>query len=225
MQEMQRANIAPVDMPQASIGPGIGIFSRYASVIESDDSSMSVKSALQIINQQLDDFLSEQEGVFDPDTRFALTWYTQNGYAQGPFGDADNLARARGISVESVKHAGIVESQAGKVRVLRRDELDGQWEPGNDQHLTIWECLQHLVRLHERDGISQATAILLKKIGDKAEAVKDLAYILYDISANKRQDAKEATAYNALIADWAELSRQAAAISDTRGDLQQRLDL
>jgi putative DNA methylase len=103
--------------------------------------------------------------------------------------------------------------------------MDDQWEPRTDQHLTIWECLQHLVRLHETDGISHATAVLLKKIGDKAEAVKDLAYILYDISANKRQDAKEATAYNALIADWTELSRQAASVYDTRGDLQQRLDI
>ena len=91
-------------------------------------------------------------------------------------GTANNIATARGISVESVKHAGIVESQAGKVRVLRRDELDDKWEPGTDQHLTIWECLQHLVRLHEKDGISYSTAVLLKKIGDKAEAVKDLSH-------------------------------------------------
>lgn len=211
MREMQRANIAPVDMPQASIGPGVGIFSRYAAVIESDDSAMSVKSALQIINQQLDEFLSEQEGVFDPDTRFAVTWYTQNGYGLGPFGDADNLARARGISVDNVKHAGIVESQAGKVRILRRDELDVDWEPEADGHLTVWECCQHLVRLHEKHGIGYETAVMLKKFdSDKAEAVKDLAYILYDLCANKRQDAKEATAYNALIADWSDLTREAA---------------
>ena len=226
MIEMQRANIAPVDMPQASIGPGIGIFSRYASVIESDDSSMSVKSALQIINQQLDEFLSEQEGVFDPDTRFALTWYTQNGYSSGPFGDADNLARARGISVESVKHAGIVESQAGKVRILRRDELDAEWEPEIDGHLTVWECCQHLVRLHEKHGIGYETAIMLKAYGsEQADAVKDLAYILYDLCANKRQDAKEATAYNALIADWSELSREAAASQSGALDIQRNLDL
>jgi putative DNA methylase len=213
MVEMQRASIAPVDMPQASIGPGIGIFSRYAAVIESDDSAMSVKSALQIINQQLDEFLSEQEGAFDPDTRFAVTWYTQNGYGFGLFGDADNLARARGISVDSVKHAGIVESQAGKVRILRRDELDTEWEPEEDTHLTVWECCQHLVRLHEKHGIGYETAVMLKKFGsDKAEAVKDLAYILYDLCANKRQDAKEATAYNALIADWSDLTREAAVV-------------
>jgi putative DNA methylase len=223
--ELQAANIAPADMPQSAIGPGMGVFSRYDAVLESDDSPMSVKAALQLINRELDEYLGGIQGEFDADTRFAITWFEQNGLKAGDYGTANNIATARGISVESVKHAGIVESQAGKVRVLRRDELDDQWEPGNDQHLTIWECLQHLVRLHEKDGISNAAAVLLKKIGDKAEAVKDLAYILYDISANKRQDAKEATTYNALIADWTELSRQAAAIYDTRGDLQQRLDL
>jgi putative DNA methylase len=223
--ELQGANIAPADMPQSAIGPGMGVFSRYRAVLESDDSPMSVKTALQLINRELDEYLGGIQGEFDADTRFAITWFEQNGLKAGDYGTANNIATARGIAVESVKHAGIVESQAGKVRVLRRDELDDKWEPGTDQHLTIWECLQHLVRLHEKDGISHATAVLLKKIGDKAEAVKDLAYILYDISANKRQDAKEATAYNALIADWTELSRQAAAIYDTRGDLQQRLDL
>ncbi|WP_445809440.1 DUF1156 domain-containing protein [Yoonia sp.] len=226
MREMQRANIAPVDMPQASIGPGVGIFSRYAAVIESDDSAMSVKSALQIINLQLDEFLSEQEGVFDPDTRFAVTWYTQNGYGLGPFGDADNLARARGISVDDVKHAGIVESAAGKVRILKRDELDVEWEPETDTHLTVWECCQHLVRLHEKHGIGYETAVMLKKFGsDKAEAVKDLAYILYDLCANKRQDAKEATAYNALIADWSDLTREAAVAPLSNRSGQSRFDI
>jgi putative DNA methylase len=225
IKELQAANIAPADMPQSAIGPGMGVFSRYRAVLESDDRPMSVKAALQLINRELDDYLGGIQGEFDADTRFAITWFEQNGLKAGDYGTANNIATARGISVESVKHAGIVESQAGKVRVLRRDELNDQWEPGTDQHLTIWECLQHLVRLHEKDGISHTTAVLLKKIGDKAEAVKDLAYILYDISANKRQDAKEATAYNALIADWTELSRQAASVYDTRGDLQQRLDL
>jgi putative DNA methylase len=223
--ELQAANIAPADMPQSAIGPGMGVFSRYKAVLESDDSPMSVKVALQLINRELDEYLGGIQGEFDADTRFAITWFEQNGLKAGDYGTANSIATARGISVESVKHAGIVESQAGKVRVLRRDELDDKWEPETDQHLTIWECLQHLVRLHEKDGISHATAVLLKKIGDKAEAVKDLAYILYDISANKRQDAKEATAYNALIADWTELSRQAASNLDTRGNLQQRLDL
>ena len=182
-----------------------------------------MKAALQLINQELDEYLGGIQGEFDADTRFAITWFQQNGNGKGDYGVADNLARARGISVERVKHAGIVESAAGKVRILTRDELAGDWEPDGDGHLTVWECLQHLVKAHERSGISHDTAVLLKKMGSQAEAVKDLAYCLYDISANKRKDAKEATAYNALIADWAELTRAAAAIHDTSGDRQIRM--
>jgi len=223
--ELQAANIAPADMPQSAIGPGMGVFSRYKAVLESDDSPMSVKTALQLINRELDEFLGGIQGEFDADTRFAITWFEQNGTGKGDYGVADNLARARGISVDSVKHAGIVESAAGKVRILSRDELDDDWEPEDDRHLTVWECLQHLVRQHEKDGVSHDTAVLLKKINTKAEAVKDLAYCLYDISANKRKDAKEATAYNALIADWTELTKAAAAIHDTSGDRQTRMDI
>ena len=226
LKEMHRANIAPVDIPQASIGPGIAIFSRYAAVIERDDKPMSVKTALQIINEELDQYLSSQEGDFDPETRFAVSWFTQHGYEKGVFGDADNLARARGISVDDVKHAGIAESSAGRVRIYKREELEAGWDPVSDRHVTIWECCHHLLRQYELDGLSHSTGLLLKKLGsDKAEAVKDLAYCLYDISANKRKDAKEATAYNALIADWTELTRQAAAIHNTSGDRQIRLDI
>lgn len=223
--ELQAANIAPADMPQSAIGPGMGVFSRYKAVLESDDNPMSVKTALQLINKELDEYLGGIQGEFDADTRFAITWFEQHGNGKGDYGVADNLARARGIAVESVKHAGIVDSAAGKVRILARDELDEDWDPEEDRHLTVWECLQHLVRLHEKDGISHDTAALLKKISAQAEAVKDLAYCLYDISANKRKDAKEATAYNALIADWTELTKAAAAIHDTSGDRQIRLDI
>ncbi|MBN9033565.1 MAG: DUF1156 domain-containing protein [Rhizobiales bacterium] len=223
--ELQAANIAPADMPQSAIGPGMGVFSRYKAVLESDDSPMSVKAALQLINRELDEYLGGIQGEFDPDTRFAITWFEQNGIGKGDYGVADNLARARGISVDSVKHAGIVDSAAGKVRILARDELDHDWDPEEDRHLTVWECLQHLVRQHEKEGISHDTAVLLKKINTQAEAVKDLAYCLYDISANKRKDAKEATAYNALIADWTELTKAAAAIHDTRGNRQTRMDI
>jgi len=223
--ELQAANIAPADMPQSAIGPGMGVFSRYKAVLESDDNPMSVKTALQLINKELDEYLGGIQGEFDPDTRFAITWFEQNGLKTGDYGTANSIATARGISVDSVKRAGIVDSAAGKVRILARDELDDDWDPEEDRHLTVWECLQHLVRLHEKDGISHDTAVLLKKINTQAEAVKDLAYCLYDISANKRKDAKEATAYNALIADWTELTKAAAAIHDTSGDRQTRMDI
>jgi putative DNA methylase len=222
---LQRANIEPADMPQSSIGPGMGIFTRYSTVLEADDSPMTVKTALQLINSELDEFLSNIQGDFDSDTRFSITWFEQNGYANGDFGVANSIAQARSIAVDSVKHAGIVESSAGNVRILKRDELLEDWDPLTDSHLTIWECLQYLVREHEENGISYEAAVLLKKMEDKADAIKDLAYCLYDICANKRQDAKEATAYNALIADWTELTRQAATIHDVSGERQSALDL
>ncbi|KPP88833.1 MAG: adenine-specific DNA methylase [Rhodobacteraceae bacterium HLUCCA08] len=207
--ELQAANIAPADMPQSAIGPGMGVFSRYKAVLESDDSPMTVKAALQLINRELDEYLGGIQGEFDADTRFAITWFEQNGLKAGDYGTANNIATARGISVESVKHAGIVESAAGKVRILKRDEMDAEWEPDADTHLTIWECCQHLVRLHEKYGIGYEAAVMLKKYGAKAGDVRDLAYVLYSI-CEKRGDAKEATAYNALIADWTDLTREAA---------------
>ena len=225
IKELLLANVSPADMPQSAIGPGMGVFSKYERVIEADDTSMSVKSALQIINSQLDEFLNNLHGDFDADTRFTATWFEQNGYAKGEYGSAENLARARGISVENVKHAGIVESSAGKVRILKRDELDPNWDPNLDTHLTIWECCQYLVREYENGG-ETAAAILVKKMGyQRAESVKDLAYYLYDICSNKRQDAKEATSYNALIAGWADITRLAASIHDTDTNRQASLDL
>ena len=223
--ELQAANIAPADMPQSAIGPGMGVYSRYRAVLEADDSAMTVKTALQLINGELDEYLGGIQGEFDADTRFAITWFEQNGMGKGDFGVADSLARARGIAVDSVKHAGIVESAAGKVRLLKRDELDPDWAPEEDGHLTVWECLQHLVRLHEKEGLSHDTAALLKRFGPQAEAVKDLAYCLYDIAANKRREASEATVYNALIADWSELSQMAATVSLEGRNRQARFEL
>ena len=223
--ELQAANIAPADMPQSAIGPGMGVYSRYKAVLEADDSPMTVKTALQLINAELDEYLGGIQGEFDADTRFAITWFEQHGMGKGDYGVADNLARARGISVDSVKHAGIIEAAAGKVRLLRRDELDPDWVPEEDGHLTVWECLQHLVRLHENEGLSHDTAIMLKRFGPRAEAVKDLAYCLYDIAANKRREASEATVYNALIADWSELSQMAATVSPEGRDRQMHLEI
>jgi putative DNA methylase len=213
--KLQAANVSPADMPQSAIGPGIGVFSRYFSVLEPDDSAMTVKTALQLINSELDEYLNDLHGDFDINTRFAATWFEQYGYTKSDYGVADNLARARGIAVESVKHAGIIESSAGKVRILKRDELETDWDPKLGTNLSVWECCQHLVREYEEGG-ETAAAMLIKKMGyDRAEAVKDLAYYLYDICSNKRQDAKEATSYNALIAGWNEITRTADAIHDT----------
>lgn len=222
--KLQLANVSPADMPQSAIGPGFGVFSRYEKVMEADDSSMSVKTALQLINAELDEFLNDLHGDFDAETRFTATWFEQNGYQNGDFGSADSLARARGISVESVKHAGIVESSANKVRILKRSELTPDWDPASDSHLTIWECCQYLIREYEENG-ETAAAMLIRKMGfDKAETVKDLAYYLYDVCSNKRQDAREATAYNGLIAVWSDLTRLASTIHDTDTNRQAAMD-
>lgn len=210
---LQDANVSPADMPQSAIGPGIKVFSRYAAVLESDDRPMSVKTALQLINAELDTFLSSLTGDFDAETRFAVTWFEQFGYDKGDFGTAQSLCQARGLAVDSVKHAGIIESAAGKVRLLKRSELNEEWDPTTDPHLTIWECLQYLVRA--LDGGEENAARLLKRIGpERAGAVKDLAYYLYDLAGNKRRDAQEATSYNALIALWSDLTGLASTVRD-----------
>ena len=225
IEELRKANISPADMPQSAIGPGMGVFSRCKAVLEADDSPMTVKTALQLINRELDEYLGGIQGEFDADTRFAVTWFEQNGLAVGDYGTANSIATARGISVDSVKHAGIVESAAGKVRILKRDEIDAGWDPAADAHLTVWECCQHLIRELEEGG-EQAAALVLRKIGPvHAEAAKDLAYCLYDICVNKRRNAGEAASYNGLIAVWSELTRQAAVIHDTRGDQQRSLEI
>ena len=224
--DLQAANISPADMPQSAIGPGIGVFSRYKTILEADDSPMTVKTALQLINKQLDEFLNDLHGEFDADTRFAVTWFEQHGIGNGDYGSADNLARAKGISVESVKEAGIVYSAAGKVRIRGRDEIDNEWDPVTDKHLTIWECCQHLIRALRSEGGEPAAAMLLKKIGsDKAGAAKDLAYYLYDVCSNKLQDAKEATAYNDLITVWGELTLKADTIQEADSDTQETFDI
>ena len=224
IKNLQATNIAPTDMPQCAIGPGMAVFSRYKAVLEANDNPMTVKTALQLINAQLDEFLNELQGEFDPETRFAVTWFEQHGNNKGDYGIADNLARARGISVESVQHAGIVASAAGHVRILGRSELDQEWKPATDHQLTIWECCQHLIRVLADDGES-AAARLLKAMGsDKGAMVKDLAYYCYDVCTNKRQDVKEAMAYNSLIAVWAELTRQAATSHDPDSIQQMAMD-
>ena len=160
--EMKKASIAPADMPQSAIGPGMGVFSRYGAVLESDDSWMNVRTALQMINRELDDCLNDLQGEFDTETRFAVAWFQQNGLDMGDFGIADSIARARGISVVTVSHARIVESAAGQVRILRRDELPDDLDWTNN--MTHWVCLHYLTRSLERDG-EYKTATLLKRFG------------------------------------------------------------
>ena len=202
IEDMKKAGIAPADLPQSAIGPGIGVYSRFSSVLESDDSPMPVKAALQLINRELDEYLSGVAGEFDGDTRFAITWFEQYGYGEGEYGVADSIARAKDVSIKGVADAGIISERVGKVRLLRRDELEADWDPTTDRRLTVWECLQHLVGVLENSGETTAGELLGRIRGAERQGAKDLAYCLYEICSSKRGDAAEAFAYNSLLAAW-----------------------
>jgi len=212
---LQVENIAPVDLAQSAIGPGIAIFSRYAKVVEADGSAMSVRIALGLINEVLAEVLSGEESEFDADTRFALTWFEQYGHNSGPFGDADLLSRAKDTTVAGVAHAGVVVSRDGKVRLVERQELSANWDPTTDDRLTVWETTQHLIRA--LDASETAAAALLGLLGGGlGERARQLAYLLYGICDRKKW-ADEASAYNMLVTAWPEITRLAATPQASEG--------
>ncbi len=209
LRHLQKGNIAPVDLAQAAIGPGMAVFSRYARVLESDGSPMSVRTALGLINQALDEVLAEQEGEFDSDTRWALAWFDQYGFAEGPYGVAETLSTAKNTSVSGMAEAGILVAKAGKVRLLRKEELAADWDPATDNRFTIWEATHHLIRLLDTQG-EQGTADLIARLGGgHSERARDLTYRLYAI-CERRKWAKDAMPYNALVQAWSEASRLSA---------------
>jgi putative DNA methylase len=186
----------------------MAVFSRYTKVLEADGTSMTVRSALALINLTLDEILAEQEGDFDADTRFAVTWFEQRGFEEGPYGEADVLARAKNTSTRGLEEAGILLSRAGNVRLLRREELPDGWDPATDRRFTVWEAAHHLTRRLETGGEGVA-ADLLRRLGGAGETAKELAYRLYATSERKNW-AQEALAYNALVVAWPEIARRAA---------------
>ncbi len=204
---LQHGNIAPVDLAQAAIGPGMAVFSRYAKVLEADGTPMRVRTALALINQTLDEVLAEQEGEFDTDTRWAVAWFEQCGFDEGPFGVAETLSKAKNTAVAGMVEAGILAAKAGKVRLLRRDELPADWDPTEDGRLTVWETTQHLIRVLEKEGESGA-ARLLAKLGSMGELARDLAYRLYTTCERKKW-AQEALAFNSLVVSWPEVVKLA----------------
>jgi putative DNA methylase len=208
---LQKGNIAPVDLAQAAIGPGMAVFSRYRKVLESDGSSMRVRTALGLINQTLDEVLSEQEGEFDPDTRWALAWFEQHAFEEGPYGEAEVLATAKALSVSVLDETKILQSRAGKVRLLRRAELSENWNPSAEHRLTVWAVTQHLIRSLDKNG-ETATAALASKVGGLAETARDLAYRLYILSERKGW-AEEAGYYNSLVVSWPAIAPKAFALS------------
>jgi putative DNA methylase len=208
LKTLQEGNIAPVDLAQSAIGPGMAVFSRYSKVLEADGTPMRVRSALGLINQVLDEFLAEQEAEFDGDTRWALAWFEQYGVQEGPYGVAETLSKAKNTAVQSMVQAGIIASKAGKVRILRRDELADDWDPAKDKRLTVWEVTQQLIRRLMDKGSEEAAANLLRKVGGIGEVARDLAYRLYTICERKKW-AQEALGYNSLVVAWPELVKLA----------------
>jgi putative DNA methylase len=206
---LQLENIAPVDLAQSAMGPGISIFSRYARVVEADGGAMTVRVALALINEVLSEILSGEESEFDAETRFALTWFEQFGHNPGPFGDADLLARAKDTTVAGVCEAGVAASRDGKVRLIERSELPEGWDPAHDSRLTVWETVQHLIRAVGSSETEAAT--LLARLGQGlGERSRQLAYLVYGI-CDKRKWAEDAAAYNMLVMAWPEISRLATA--------------
>ena len=157
---LQRGNIAPVDLAQSAIGPGMAIYTRYAKVLDAEGNSLSVREALVLINQTLDETLVQQEGDFDADSRWALAWFEQSGFDEGEYGVAEILSKAKNTSVAGMVEAGILASKAGKVRLLRPDELPPDWDPTTDTRLTAWEMVHHLVRALEAGGENAAPNLL-----------------------------------------------------------------
>jgi len=219
---LQRGNIAPVDLAQAAIGPGMGVYTRYAKVVDAAGEPLSVRDALALINEVLDEVLAEQEGDFDADTRWAVAWFEQHGFEEGDYGVAETLSKAKNTSVSGMVEAGILASRGGKVRLLAPAELPADWDPSTDPRLTVWEMVHHLIRVLESEGEAGA-AKLVAKLGSQADVARELAYRLYTICERKKR-AKEALSYNALVQSWPEIVRLAQSAA-SRGRQETQLEL
>lgn len=207
LRELQQGAIAPVDLPQAAIGPGMAVFSRFSGVLTDDGSKMTVRAALARINEILDEVLAEQEGDFDPDTRFAIAWFRQYGFDAGKFGDADNMARARNASLEHLERSGILTSRAGKVALLSPAALgeiyaDKEYNPATDPHISVWEVVMHLSRILTGKGVP-AAATLLAQVPESIDRdlCKELAFLLFTIAEDIKRT-QIAIEFNSLGTAW-----------------------
>lgn len=206
LRKLQQGLIAPVDLPQAAIGPGMAVFSRYNAILEPDGTKMTVRSALARINEILDQVLNEQEGDFDPSSRFAIAWYRQHGYSVGKYGDAELLANARGAVVQSLDRGGVLVSRAGNVNLIKPDDLNWDYDPVTDLHISNWEALHHLIKVLERDGVAPAGNFLEAALSraDRAvdgDLVKELAHLLFRIAEGNGWT-KDALSFNNLVTSW-----------------------
>jgi putative DNA methylase len=218
--KLTQGNVAPVDLAQAAIGPGMAVFSRYRAVLEADGSPMRVRTALALINQALDEALEEQEGWYDPQTRWAVTWFKQRGFQEGPYGEAETLATAKDAPVNTMVQAGIVKAGQGRVKLLSREELPPDYDPLNDSRTTVWEATQYLVRELDQNGELGAARMMRRfresRPGLDVDRARELAYRLYAICDQKRWT-NEARAYNALVISWSDIE----AVSQTEAAMWQ----
>lgn len=218
LRRLQQGAVAPVDLPQAAIGPGMAVFSRYDAVLEADGKKMTVRAALARINEVLDEVLNEQEGDFDSTSRFAIAWYRQYGYGVGKFGDADNLARARNTSVETMDRDEILTSRAGSVQLIKPADLPWDYDVLKDMHTSNWEALHHLIRVLEQDGIAPAgdflqAALTRSDAAVDADLVKELAHLLFRIAEGNGWT-KDALSFNTLVTSWPEILDVARSVKE-----------
>ena len=210
---LQQSNIAPVDMAQSAIGPGMAVYSRYREVLEADGTAMTVRTALQIINQELDQYFSEQEGELDRDTIFCVALYMQYAFREVKFGDVDVLARAKNTSTDRLREKGILYAERGTVRLLQREEMASQRT--FDVSVT-WQVVQRLAHALDVDGVEGAAQIVVGLSSEDAEKARALAYRLFQ-TAERRGWAQEAYAYNTLVTNWRAIQEVAARIKKEQG--------
>jgi|LSQX01.2.fsa_nt_gb putative DNA methylase len=218
LRHMQRDNIPPVDLAQASIGPGMAIFSRYARVLRTDGSEVTVRQALIEINKVLDELLSEQEGDYDEATRWALTWFETYGFGEGKYGVAETLSKAKNTDVNVLATTGIIEAESGRVLLRRPEELSEDWKVSPKSRPVVWEMVHHLIRVHRTKG-ERGVAKLVAQLGDQAAKARELAYRLY-LLCDRKQRAQEALLYNGLVTAWPAIMRLAKEMTPPEtGDL------
>jgi len=209
LNELQQGSIAPVDLAQAAIGPGMSIFSRYSKIVEADGSDMSVRTALALINQVLDEVLSEQEGEFDSETRFCIKWFSQFGWNEATAGEADVLSRAVNTSLTLLERGGVFKASAGKARLVHPQDMETNWDPKHDKDISVWEVAVRISYELQRSGIEVAaewSANSSSKID--IDSVKELSYLLYRM-AEKKGWTEAAIMFNGLGTSWSELSAKA----------------
>lgn len=225
LQKIKEAGVGPVDMAQSALGPGMGIFTGYAKVLEPDDSEMTVRTAIALINEVREEILSEEDAGYDPVTRFCIDWFQAFGMEAGKSGDAIGMANAYNLGLGDLEQAGVFYAKGGVARLLKRAEMRAGWRPSNDRRITHWECAQHLIRVLEgEDGSTAVAAGLVAEMSpEDAEAARALAYRLYDI-CEKKGWAQEAQAYNLLAEEFPHLEQAALDYQTVAGPKEPQFD-